>query len=398
MKAFLVTCGLDDDGHVRNVMELSGIEVEAEFPDARSAIDSTRLLQGEERLCVIHVPGSEEVRQLKWLSEHFVGRPLMALVNKTSSSQHLFATNRAGAGQILPMPLQLEDFQASLACIKAAHSSPLSVAARRVIAVSGVTGGCGATTIAVNLAFEIADQFNLSCILIDLAHGGMVATYLDVEPRHTIADLLCDMGSMDIKFLERTLRPVTDNFRILPGANLEAERLPTSVDSILRLLDLVKQLADVVVIDLPIFHTDTRLGVFSEINQVLLVAEQTVPSLRALSSARNLFGQQEDGLTGQSLVINRYDTKKEGFGVGHLQRLLQTPQLITISNDYQGVSLAINEGQPLRRKAPRSTVVADLNKLTRMLVSPGSAAAPPPPAKLSRLRRLVHSIFGIANL
>jgi len=43
------------------------------------------------------------------------------------------------------------------------HAPQQPVAARGVLAVSGVTGGCRATTIAINLAYEIAHQFDLSC-------------------------------------------------------------------------------------------------------------------------------------------------------------------------------------------------------------------------------------------
>ena len=93
------------------------------------------------------------------------------------------------------------------------------------------------------------------------------------------------MGSVDLQFVEKTLRKVCDRFRILPGAILESERVPPSTSDLLRLLDYIKQLADVVVIDLPIFHSDARLEVFSAINQVLLVAEQTVPS-RACAEQR----------------------------------------------------------------------------------------------------------------
>ena len=92
-------------------------------------------------------------------------------------------------------------------------------------------------------------------------------------------------------------------------------------------------------------------------------------------------------------MINRYDTKKEGFSVGHLQRLLQTPQLVTIANDYPGVTPPSTKASPCGEKSPRSPVLADINKLTRMSVSVGTVDAPPP-RKRSSLSRLVHAIFG----
>src|SRR5207247_1966595 len=104
--------------------------------------------------------------------------------------------------------------------------------------------------------------FALSCILIDLAHGGMVATCLDVEARHTTSDLLCDMRSVDVGLVEKTLSRITDRFRILPAPSLEYDPTPTSPADVIRLIDYAKQLADVVVLDLPINHSDGRLEAF----------------------------------------------------------------------------------------------------------------------------------------
>jgi pilus assembly protein CpaE len=394
LKAILVGCSQDGFPDLRHALDACSIEVEAEYPDVRAAIDGTRLSHGEDRLCMMRVSSREHVQPLKWLSECFVGRPLVALVDGASDSQLLFTINRAGAGQVLPLPLKPEDLQAALECIKVSHSPPLPVAARRLIAVSGVTGGCGATTIAINLAYEIAEQFGLSCILVDLARRGMVGTCLDLETRHTISDLLCDMASVDVAMVEKTLVPVTERFRVLPAPLLETAPTPAAPADVARLLDHVKHLADVVILDLPVLPCDGRQEAFAAVNQVLLVAEQSVPSLRALGGARDLIVQPET-LFRQSLVINRYDPNKEGFSVTHLQRLMKTPQLVTISNDYAAVSSAMNEGRPLRLMAPASRVVGDLHRLARLLVTSGQAP-PPPVRKTSSLGRFVRSLFGCA--
>ena len=128
----------------------------------------------------------------------------------------------------------------------------------------------------------------------------------------------------------------------------------------------------------------------------MLVAEQAVPSLRALTYVRERLSEDE-GFRRQTLVINRYNASKEGFNVTHLQRLLRTPQLVTIASDYPSVSASHNEGRPLRQQAPGSRVLADIDRLAGMLVSTGpeaGAGAQPPPRK--RLRRLVRSMFGLA--
>ncbi|HZY84772.1 MAG TPA: cellulose synthase operon protein YhjQ/BcsQ [Gemmataceae bacterium] len=393
-KAILVGCEPDEAAHVREALAECAVEVEAEFPDARSAIDSVRLSPNELRLCFMSVPGPEQVQPLKWLSESFVGRPLVALVGRDSNAEFLFAVNRAGAGQILPMPLAFPDLKAALHSLKVRHSSPQSVAARRVIAVSGVTGGCGATTIAINLAYEIAYLYELSCVLVELAPMGMVATCLDVDARHTTSDLLCDMQSVDVGLVKKTLSRITDRFSILPAPFREAEPLNATAADVIRLLEYVKQLADVVILDLPANNSDRHLETFAATDQVVLVAEQAVPSLRALTYVRERLSEDE-GFRRQTLVINRYSPNKEGFNVTHLQRLLRTPQLVTIASDYPAVSASHNEGRPLREQSAGSRVLADIDKLAGMLVSTGAEAPAGKQPGRKRLGRLVRSMFGL---
>ncbi len=173
-KAVLV--GLDQHQlpHATGVLEACSITTGASFADARAAVDGTRLTQGEMVLCIMYVSSEEQLRQLKYFRESFPGRPLLVLVEEDCDPELVFAASQVGGGPILRLPLEAEEVQIALRSLRASHSAPLPVSSRRVIAVSGATGGCGATTIAVNLAYEIATQFGLSCILMDLAAGGIV--------------------------------------------------------------------------------------------------------------------------------------------------------------------------------------------------------------------------------
>jgi pilus assembly protein CpaE len=295
--------------------------------------------------------------------------------------------------------LQATDLRARLNILKKRYAVAEAVSARRIIAVSGVTGGCGATTIAMNLSYEIAHLMTLSCILVELSnHMGMVATFLDIEPRYTTYDLFCDVNSVNRDFLDRALTSITDHFRVLVAPFHDTARLDVPPADILALLQLVKQLSDVVVLDVPGNNYDAHVQTYAACDQLVLVAEQSVPSLRALSFMRDRLEQDQIGKP-QILVINRYNSQRKEFMVSHLQRLLQTPQLVTIANDYVTVSNALNEGHPLRKHAPKSDVLADIDNLARLLINPGKVE--PRPATTSGspqrryLGRLVRALVGL---
>ena len=89
----------------------------------------------------------------------------------------------------------------------------------RVIAVAGVTGGCGATTMAINIAFEISQTHpTLRVVLAELSlQVGKLPLYLNVEPRLTTHDLLKDIHRIDLYFMQQALTPVVEGFSILAG-------------------------------------------------------------------------------------------------------------------------------------------------------------------------------------
>jgi pilus assembly protein CpaE len=390
-KAVVVACGQHHLQQVSRVLAACSIEAGAAFADARSAVDGTRLAQGEIVLCLMHVSSEEQLGQLKYLRQNFPGRPLIVLVEEDCAVDLLFAVSQVGGGPVLRFPLEAEELQVALRCLKASHSPPSPVAARRVIAVSGATGGCGATTLAVNLAYEIAAKFDLSCILVDLARGGIVNVCLDVEPKHSLADLLADMRSADVHFVEKMLIPVNDRLRIFPAPPMQHEPLTASPEDIVTAIDLIKQLADVVVLDLPL-HNDVRFEAYASVNQALLVAEQTVPALRALGHARQVI----EGIEGvrQTVVINRYNSRMEGFSLPQLQQLLKTTQVVTVANDYTSVAGSLNEGRPLRLNAPGSRVVGDIHNLAKMQVVPGYTSGQPPAARKGMGLKWLRNPFG----
>src|SRR5262249_14924994 len=183
----------------------------------------------EKPTCIMHVQSQDDVRQLRWLSETFVGRPVVAVVHSDFDSKFIFDVSRAGAAQVVPLPLHADHLRESLDNVRRRYAIPEAVSARRILAVSGVAGGCGATTIAINLAYEIAHMLELSCIFVELStQMGMAATFLDITPRQTINDLLCDMAGADLEYVERRLTKITDKFHVLAGPYREHERLTYS--------------------------------------------------------------------------------------------------------------------------------------------------------------------------
>jgi pilus assembly protein CpaE len=364
LNVVLIGCSESVAPHVRRELLNRGDTVEAEFADARQASEGLRLSQTRARVFVLHLKSSLGPDQVSQLSGRFIGQPVLALLDAGTDSVAILAAMRAGAAQVVPLPLQADDFKAALDSISLQLASHLGEA--MVLAVSGATGGCGTTTIAINLAHEIACAQKLSCILIDLSlKMGMAAAYLNVEPRHTTADLLREFDRLDLHMVRGVLTRVADNFDILAGPKT-ISLVEARTQDVRHIIDYARQLADVIILDVPCSFDRLYFETLAAAGQIVLIGEQRVPSVRALSLIRDVLAR-DTGTLSQSLVINRYDAKLTGFTSRDLKRVLKAPHLRTIANDA-AVLAAVNNGRPVRLEAPGSLALADIAALARSLV------------------------------
>lgn len=392
----LVGC---EDGVQRSVLSLlisNQASLDGQFVDFEAAIAALRETNGLPRLFVAYVPNSSYLARLRQLTGLFVGQPVIALVDAAGDSGVLLGAMRNGAAQVVPLPIAEDDFQSALECI--AQQFGHTVTVNQVIAVSGVTGGCGATVLAVNMAYELASQHQQSVILSELSlQVGKLAAYLDISPSQTTFDLLSAGERLDAAVVQKALTRVSDRFDILAGEYRQIAPVSVAVNDVVRLIDICRSLANYSIFDVPCTYDDMYFETLSSADQIMLVGEQKIPSIRTLKLVCEAL-ERVDGLNKLNIVINRYDPRMPGFGVERLKGLLGKPEILTVANDYASVMASINHGRPLRQESPRSPALADIERLVRTLMNltEQPVAAPAAAAQPAIFGRLIRR-FGLAN-
>jgi pilus assembly protein CpaE len=385
----LVGC---QDAVQRNVLSMlinQQANLDGQFADVEAVAAALRESHTVTRLFIIHVPDSLELPRLRQLVGVFPGQPVMALVDVSNDPTLLLGAMRAGASQVVPLPIQPDDFKAAMDCIaqQYGHTS----AENQAICVSGVTGGCGATVLAVNLANEIAAHYGRHVILSELSlQIGKLAAYLDVNPEHTTFDLLNDGDRVDPQMIQRALTHVADRLDVLAGEYRAITPVQASPASVVRLVDYCRTLANVALFDVPCTYDDLYFETLAIADQVVLVGEQKIPSIRTLKLVCEALSRI-DGARKLHIIINRYDPRMPGFGAERLRSLLEIPDLLTVCNDYASVMASINHGRPLRQEAPRSPALADIAKVVKTLLGgqpqpqPKSSSANGPAGGISKI-------------
>jgi pilus assembly protein CpaE len=244
----------------------------------------------------------------------------------------------------------------------------------KVITVFSPKGGVGKTTIAVNLAVGLSQNgaHRVCLVDLDLAFGD-VAIALQLFPAHTIADAVPLFESLDVQAVMSLLTPHSPGLTTLvapiePGT---AESIPATL--VAKLLDLLKQQFDFVVVDTPPAFDDHVLAAFDQSDVVALLATLDIPALKNLKLTLETLDLLNYPRDRWRIVLNRADSKV-GLALGEVEKTLKAPISAQIPSS-RDVPASINRGVPIVLDDPKHPVSQAIKLFGERHVAAGTASA-----------------------
>jgi pilus assembly protein CpaE len=358
----VVLLGIDEDvlPELRRELIDASAAVESEFHSSFALIDCLRHYKTQPRLLILQIGTDCQADTVERLADCLRGWPILALL-PAEEDEDFFQINRAGAVQVVSVPLDPTDFHRALGVIGSQFDKGSQD--KQVIGIISVAGGSGATTIAVNLAYEIAENLSRSTILAELTlQMGSVASMLNLKPRFTLPHVLREIHRVDDYLLEKTLVPVSERLKVLAAAH-DHNSVPFLVpEHVVKIVECLRKLASVTVLDLPGTFDELEFQVLKTCDQVIVIATQSLPSLRSLKSFCESL-PEERVVHSLWVVLNRYDPGMKGFTCEDVKDALGVARVYPIGNDFRAVNLSVNKGRPLRQVAAGTPILRELNCL-----------------------------------
>ncbi|OAN48928.1 AAA family ATPase [Magnetospirillum moscoviense] len=242
------------------------------------------------------------------------------------------------------------------ASVKALFRDPAAAPRGRLIATIGARGGAGASTVAHNVAWALADGAGQDVVLVDLDLAfGTAALAFNLEPRQSVAEALSQPDRLDGVLLDRFMVERGDHLKVLSTAGNLRDFPVVTVDAVEKLVDLARQSAPMVVLDLPHLWTDWTVALLAQADEVLVVAR---PDLASLRDCRNLLDQlsaRRGGETGLRLVLNQRDAaRKVQLTAADFQDTLKIKPTACLAYEPQAVGEAANAGQMIAESCGRN--------------------------------------------
>lgn len=256
----------------------------------------------------------------------------------------------------------------------------------RIVTVFAAKGGCGKTTLSINLAVALVRGTGQRVCVVDLDLAfGDVAVSVQLDPARTIVDALPMAGHLDITGaaslltryrpgLEMLLAPVT------PG---DAEKVPPALVG--ELLAVLRGMFDYVVVDTPAQFSEHVLTAMDASAHLVLLTTPDVPAVKNLRVALDMMDLLSYPREIRSVVLNRSDSRV-GLNLEDVERVVRSPIAAQVPSS-RAVPISINTGTPITLASSGHPVSQAITSFARQRLLDAPAASPAAPLAKPRRRR-----------
>lgn len=215
---------------------------------------------------------------------------LLVIGERTDLGFYRDITRRVGALEYLYKPLTRDNVaRLFLPVVQGRLPGSDAQVGGRVVTVTAAHGGAGATTVAVNLATQIAETSRGYVALVDLdLQNGAAALALGLAPGAGLRVALEEPQRVDELFIERTAVAVAERLRLIAADEpLEATPRPT-VEGVSRLITLLRRRFNYVIVDMPNPADAALRSIYAIAQTRLLVITPSLAGLRSAARFRSM--------------------------------------------------------------------------------------------------------------
>ena len=277
-------------------------------------------------------------------------------------------TKGLGAMEYLARPLSRDRVARHFGPLVAGRNASSEKAnSGRMVSITGVRGGVGATTVAIHLAWLFAVDARRHTLLLDPdLHMGNTAMMLDGKTGAGLRTALETPERIDQLFIERAAQPLSqpaaDRLHVLAGEERLTDPQAYAPDAAAQLLHGLHQRYNIVVADVPFRPMPLYRDLLNLAHQRVLVMEPTLASVR--DTLRLLALPQGPVQTRKPVVVLNRVGKLGGLNRRQVEDALKIKVDVAIADLPQQMGTAATMGDPAQAaKGAFRTGIVELAKL-----------------------------------
>jgi pilus assembly protein CpaE len=303
------------------------------------------------------------------LVEHVTGHhPQIAVVLLCSSQTPEFLINsmRAGVREVLPSPATAEALQAAVDRVESKLARARSPQRGKVLAFMPCKGGSGATFLATNLGWQLAESRSVLLVDLNLQFGDALSFVHDGQAASTLANVAKDISRLDASLLAASTVKVAPNYSILAAPDDLSQAMEIKPEHVDAILALAVTQYDFVIVDVSRNLDTIAIKAFDRAWRIFAVMQSGLPDVRNAGKLLEAFKALGYPTEKIELIVNRFERGGD-IGLEQVQRSVGAVRLNTVSNSYKDVNTSINHGDALVKRSKSNAVSRQLAELAQVL-------------------------------
>jgi pilus assembly protein CpaE len=252
-----------------------------------------------------------KIRQLSEVCEP--GVQVIAIGNRNEIGLYRDLVH-AGVADYIVKPLTIELLTRAIALVSNPDAAVPTQKVGKVVTVLGARGGVGATTIAVSLAWHLANRAGRRVAFVDLdLQTGDSSLMLDIKATSALREALENASRIDHLYLERVMVPHGERLFVLNAEEPLNDEMQFSPDAVAKLITTLQADFHYVVLDVPRTPSLAHKRALELASQRIIVADETIRSAREIVRLRGVLDQGKTSSSRNLLVINRAGERRPGY-------------------------------------------------------------------------------------
>ena len=349
---------LDKNEQSRNVTKsfiegLEFIENIEVFDDYKQGYEAIKNSQNP----IVIMDISEEFAELNEIADNIkLCTSKIIITSLDYSTNTIIKALRLGAKEFLPKPILKDDLIRVLTMLNSVSAESDS-SQSKIISVYSNKGGIGKTTIAVNLAAELARVTKDKVALIDLnLQLGDISTFLNLNPPFDVNYVMRKLVDKSEDILIKGFEKYKDtSLYILADPSYIEQSESITPAMVTTLFAALKKVFSYIVIDMSSSIDPISLKILDSSDWILFTTIVNIPAIRNAQRCLNLFRSRKYPKDKVKIIINRYMDNDE-INLEDIENTLGETIYWKIPNNYFTIMEAINKGETITEINAKSNI------------------------------------------
>lgn len=356
----LILCTQRNDPILETLLELIGREPGFEKTDVALLERADSAIRDTNPDLILAMLAADRAEQTIDVVRKISGDRRLLVIGPATNPKLILRAMQAGAELFLDQDELQTEMESAIVRLRVRRAVPERPS--QMLAVLSAAGGCGASTVAVNLAALLAKEHGQSN-LIDLNAGKAdLAPLLDLKPQYTLADLCRNDGRLDRSMYEKLLGRHACGIGLLAAPRGYDEVRTVTQPCMARAVAVARDTFSDVVVDLANCFDDEQVYVLEQATRIVLVTRLDFTAIRNTRRMLDHFVALQIPLDRVDVVVNQFDLPNQ-LPLAEAEEAVGRSLTNLIPSDAAAVHAASNIGSPVALTHPNAAAVRAMARL-----------------------------------